>query len=142
MSKKYIVGYTTGVFDMFHVGHLNILQQAKEKCDFLIVGVSTDDLVELYKHKRPVIPFENRIRIVEAIKYVDKVVPQISMDKYQAWETLHYDVLFHGDDWKNTGMYNEITEKLSKVNVEVVFLKHTPGISSTGLRQIIESEIN
>jgi len=130
---KYKVGYTTGVFDVFHVGHLNILEHAKEQCDYLIVGVSTDELVETYKHKTPVIPFEDRMRIVSAIRVVDRVVPQTSMDKREAWESLHYDVMFHGDDWKNTAMYNEEIRKLGEVGVDVVFLKHTPGVSTSEL---------
>ena len=138
--KKYKVGYTTGVFDMFHIGHLNIIEKAKEQCDYLIVGVSTDELVKSYKHKIPVIPFEDRARIVSAIKYVDRVVPQTSMDKREAWETLHYDVMFHGDDWKNSAMYNEEIRKLSEVGVDVVFLKHTDGVSTTDiLNRIKES---
>ena len=93
-----VIGYTTGVFDMFHIGHLNILRRAKEQCDYLIVGVSTDELVKSYKNKTPVIPFEERKAIIEAIKYVDKVVPQTSMDKFSAWQELKYNVIFHGDD--------------------------------------------
>ena len=133
--KKYKIGYTTGVFDMFHIGHLNILKQAKEQCDYLIVGVSTDENVLSYKGKMPVIPFDQRIEIVGAIRYVDKVVPQTDMDKFKAWEELHFDALFHGDDWKNSDMYNEIIEKLKTVEVDVVFLKHTEGISSSLLRE-------
>lgn len=131
--KKYKTGYTTGVFDMFHVGHLNILKKAKEQCDYLIVGVSTDELVEAYKHKTPIISFEDRVKIVEAIKYVDKVVAQTNMDKKEAWEKLHYDVMFHGDDWKNSDMYNKEIQKLSEVGVVVEFIKHTDGVSSTDI---------
>lgn len=134
-EKKYKIGYTTGVFDMFHIGHLNILKRSKEKCDYLIVGVSTDEIVEMYKHKKPVIPFDERIKIVEAIRYVDEVVPQKSMDKFEAWKNLHFDVLFHGDDWKGTTMYDEIEEKLKKVGCDMVFLPHTEGVSSTLLRE-------
>lgn len=138
---KYKVGYTTGVFDVFHVGHLNILERAKERCDCLIVGVSTDELVQTYKHKTPVIPFEDRMRIVAALRVVDKVVPQTSMDKREAWENLHYDVMFHGDDWKNTAMYNEEIRKLGEVGVDVVFLPHTPGVSTSELlNQIREKD--
>ena len=118
---------------MFHIGHLNILKNAKAQCDYLIVGVSTDDVVQEYKHKTPIIPFEERLAIVEAIKYVDKAVAQESMDKMKAWHLYHYDALFHGDDWKNSSMYNATEEKLKPLGVDVVFLPHTPGISSTDI---------
>lgn len=133
--KKYVLGYTTGVFDMFHIGHLNILNNAKSQCERLIVGVSTDELVQMYKGKVPVIPFEQRIEIVKAIKYVDEVVPQTTMDKFAAWEALRFDALFHGSDWKNSDMYNEIIRKFDSVGVDVVFLPHTDGISSTMLSE-------
>ena len=135
MEKKYKIGYTTGVYDMFHIGHLNILRRAKEQCDYLIVGVSTDECVEKYKNKKPVIPFEDRQAIVSAIQYVDKVVPQKNMDKFEAWENLHYDVLFHGDDWKGSSMYNEIEAKLRAHGVEFVYFPYTKKISSTMLRE-------
>lgn len=138
--KKYKIGYTTGVFDMFHVGHLNILRQAKEMCDYLIVGVSTDENVVSYKGRKPVIPFEQRIKIVESIKYVDEVVPQINMDKFGAWKKLHFNALFHGDDWKNTKMYDDIIKQFKEVGVDVVFLKHTEGISTTMLREKIANK--
>lgn len=138
---KYKVGYTTGVFDMFHIGHLNILRNAKEHCDYLIVGVSTDDLVKSYKHKTPVIPFEERVAIVEAIKYVDRVVPQTSMDKFTAWEQLHFNAIFHGDDWKGSDLYNEIEKKLKEVGVDTVFLPHTQGTSSTMLQGVLQKLI-
>ncbi len=136
--KKYKIGYTTGVYDMFHVGHLNILKKAKEQCDFLIVGVSTDELVMDYKNKVPIIPFEDRIAIVGAIKYVDQVVPQNTMDKYDAWKSLHFDVIFHGDDWKNTDTYNDIENRLKKEGVQFVYFPYTKGISSSMLREKIK----
>lgn len=129
--KKYKIGYTTGVFDMFHIGHLNILKEAKKRCDYLIVGVSTDEVVIQYKNKTPIIPFEDRMEIVQAIRYVDKVVVQSSMDKMEAWEYLKFDVMFHGDDWKNSSIYQKYIDEFSKINVEIVFLPHTKGISST-----------
>jgi len=135
--KKYKIGYTTGVYDMFHIGHLNILKRAKEQCEHLIVGVSTDELVESYKHKTPIIPFSERIEIVKAIRYVDEVVPQTSMDKFAAWELLKFDALFHGSDWQNSDMYNKIIEQFSTVGVDVVFLPHTEGISSTLLSEVL-----
>lgn len=137
-GKKYKVGYTTGVFDMFHVGHLNIIKKAKEQCDYLIVGVSTDELVVSYKNKRPIIPFEQRLEIVEAIKYVDRAVAQTDMDKTVAWRELKFDALFHGDDWKGSSLYGEIEEKLSKLGVDMVFVKHTDGISSTMIAEKIK----
>ena len=136
--KKYKVGYTTGVYDMFHIGHLNVLRNAKEQCDYLIVGVSTDELVKSYKHKIPVIPFEERIAIVGAIKFVDQVVAQTSMDKFEAWEQLHFNAIFHGDDWKGSDMYNEIEKKLNAVGVDMVFLPHTQGTSSTMLQGVLQ----
>ena len=138
--KKYKIGYTTGVFDMFHIGHLNILKRAKEQCETLIVGVSTDQVVLDYKKHLPVIPFEQRVEIVSAIKYVDKVVPQVSMDKMQAFKQLGFNVLFHGSDWKNSDMYNKIVEDFSKVGVDVVFLPHTDGISSSMIREQMENK--
>ncbi len=133
--KKYKIGYTTGVFDMFHIGHLNILKRAKEQCEYLIVGVSTDEVVQNYKHKTPIIPFEERAAIVNAIKYVDEVVPQISMDKMLAYNKLHFNVLFHGSDWKGSDMYNKIIDEFSRIGVDVIFLPHTDGISSTYIRK-------
>jgi glycerol-3-phosphate cytidylyltransferase len=135
--KKYKIGYTTGVFDLFHIGHLNILKKAKEQCDFLIVGVSTDENVRSYKHKTPVIPYEQRAAIVAAIRYVDLVVPQTDMDKFEAWQKYHFNAIFHGDDWKGTAMYDDVEEKLKKVGVDVVFIKHTAGISSTQITEKI-----
>lgn len=141
-TEKKIIGYTTGVFDMFHIGHLNILKRAKEQCDYLIVGVSTDEVVEEYKKKIPIIKFEERIAIVEAIKYVDEVVPQTTMDKMEAWKQLKFDVMFHGSDWKGSDMYNHIIEKFNNVGVKVIFLPHTEKVSSTLLTEVLYNKKN
>lgn len=141
MEKKYKIGYTTGVYDLFHIGHLNILKKAKEQCDYLIVGVSTDELVQSYKNKRPIIPFEERKQIIESIKFVDKVIPQVSMDKYLAWEQEHFEVIFHGDDWKNSDMYIEMENRLKKVGVDFVYFPYTQGTSSTILTKAIKKFI-
>lgn len=141
-TEKKIIGYTTGVFDMFHIGHLNILKRAKEQCDYLVVGVSTDEVVEEYKKKTPIIKFEERIAIVEAIKYVDEVVPQTTMDKMEAWKQLKFDVMFHGSDWKGSDMYNHIIEKFNNVGVQVIFLPHTEGVSSTLLTEVLYDKKN
>ncbi|MGM9847455.1 MAG: adenylyltransferase/cytidyltransferase family protein [Muribaculaceae bacterium] len=132
-----IIGYTTGVFDMFHIGHLNILRRAKEQCDYLIVGVSTDELVESYKHKTPIIPFEQRMAIVEAIKYVDEVVPQTTMDKTEFLKQRHFDVMFHGSEWKGTELYNGYEREFAKYGAKIVYLPHTEGVSSSMLREKI-----
>ena len=130
-----IIGYTTGVFDMFHVGHLNLLARAREQCDRLIVGVSTDDVVLEYKKHAPIVPYAERVAIVKAIRYVDEVVPQTSMDKFAAWEKLRFNRLFHGNDWKGSAMYNEVEAKLKAVGVEVVYFPYTQGTSSTLLAE-------
>lgn len=101
-----VIGYTTGVYDMFHMGHLNILKRAKEQCDYLIVGVSTDELVQHDKNKTPIIPFADRCAIVESIKYVDQVVAQENKNKYEAWEKYHFNKMFVGSDWKGTPQWD------------------------------------
>ena len=131
------IGYTTGVYDMFHIGHLNILRRAKEQCDYLIVGVSTDELVEHDKHKTPIIPFDERCAIVEAIKYVDKVVPQPDKNKMAAWERYHFNKMFVGSDWKGTDAWKGFEKQFAPLGVEIVYLSHTDGISSTILREKI-----
>ncbi len=129
-----IIGYTTGVYDMFHIGHLNILKRAKAQCDYLIVGVSTDELVQKDKNKIPIIPFQDRCEIVSAIKYVDKVVPQDNKDKFSAWEKYGFNKMFVGSDWKGTPQWAKFEEQFAPVGVEIVYLDHTDGISSTILR--------
>ena len=135
-----IIGYTTGVFDMFHIGHLNILRRAKERCDYLIVGVSTDELVEKDKNKTPIIPLEERIEIVKAIKYVDEVCVQTDKDKLKAY--LGMDKKFHkmfvGSDWKGTPQWEKYEEQFEQYGVEICYLPHTDGISSTQLRSKLD----
>lgn len=135
-----VIGYTTGVYDMFHIGHLNILQRAKEQCDYLVVGVSTDELVQKDKNKTPIIPFAERCAIVEAIKYVDKVVPQFDKNKMAAWEKYHFNKMFVGSDWKGTDAWNRFEEEFKPLGVEIVYLDHTDGISSTILREKINGK--
>lgn len=138
--KKYRIGYTTGVFDMFHIGHLNILRQAKELCDYLIVGVSTDELVESYKHKTPIIPFDERKSIIEAIMYVDKVVPQIDRDKIKAYNELKFDAMFVGDDWKGKPLFVEVEKYLNEHGAYVEYFPYTGHISSTILREKLQNK--
>ena len=136
-DMKKIVGYTTGVFDMFHIGHLNILRKAKEKCDYLIVGVSTDELCSSYKGKLPIIPFEERKAIVEAIKYVDEVRPQEDRDKFAAWQRIGFDIMFVGDDWKGKPLFAELEKRFLDVGVTIEYFPYTQGTSSTILREKI-----
>lgn len=140
MEKKYRVGYTTGVFDLFHIGHLNILKCSKEMCDYLIVGVSTDELVWEYKHKKTIIPYEERVAIVNAIRYVDEVVPQTTMDKMLAWESLRFNAMFHGDDWKGSPLYDKYQAEFQTIGVDLVFIKYTKGISSTEISKEIRGQ--
>lgn len=140
MNKK-IIGYTTGVYDMFHIGHLNILKRAKEQCDFLIVGVSTDELVEKEKNKRPVIAFDERFEIVKALRCVDMVVPQYNKDKMQAWKEYHFDKMFVGSDWKGTPQWNRFEEQFTPCGVEIIYLPHTDGISSTILTEYVKKHL-
>ena len=138
MGKK-IIGYTTGVYDMFHIGHLNIISRAREQCDYLIVGVSTDELVKKEKNKIPVIPFDERVAIVSALKYVDEVVPQPDKNKYEAWRKYHFDKMFVGSDWKGTQQWIEYEKQFKPLGVEIVYLPYTDGISSTLLTEIIKN---
>ena len=138
MNKK-VIGYTTGVYDMFHIGHLNVIRRAKEQCDYLIVGVSTDELVQHEKNKTPVIPFQERKDIVAAIKYVDEVVPQLDKNKFAAWEKYHFNKMFVGSDWKGTEAWNKFEEQFKPLGVEIVYLPHTDGISSTQLTSFIKN---
>ena len=135
-----IIGYTTGVFDMFHIGHLNIMKRAKAQCDYLIVGVSTDELVQQEKNKAPIIPFADRCAILEAIRYVDRVVPQPDKNKFAAWERYHFNKMFVGSDWKGTEAWNRFEEQFAPVGVEIVYLDHTDGISSTILRDKLNKQ--
>lgn len=137
MYEPLKIGYTTGVYDLFHIGHLNLLRKAKAQCDYLIVGVSTDDLVE-YKGKRSVIPFDERKEIVGAIKYVDEVVTQANMDKLGAWKKYHFDVMFVGDDWKGTDKWNKIEADLKEVGAAVIYFPYTKGISSTLINETLK----
>jgi glycerol-3-phosphate cytidylyltransferase len=131
------IGYTTGVFDLFHIGHLNILKRARLECDYLIVGITTDELAFSVKKKNPVIPFQERMEIIEAIKFVDEVVPQTTYDKFEAWNNLKFDRMFVGDDWKGTDEWIKIEKIFSKKNVEIIYFPYTTHTSSSKLREVL-----
>jgi glycerol-3-phosphate cytidylyltransferase len=135
-DSRFRVGYTSGVFDLFHIGHLTLLKNAKGLCDKLIVGVTVDELVS-YKNKRAVIPFEERLEIVRSIKYVDAAIPQYDMDKFEMWNKLSFDVMFVGDDWYRSDKWSQLEEKFADVGVRIVYFPYTPGTSSTIINQTL-----
>ena len=132
--KTYKIGYTQGVFDMFHIGHLNLLKRAKEQCETLIVGVNGDDLVKEYKHKTPIIPAQERKEIVGAIKYVNKCIIVDTLDKEKIWQDIKFDAIFIGDDWKGNERWKNTEKIMSLKGVKVVYLKYTKGVSSSELK--------
>lgn len=138
--KKYKVGFTTGVFDLFHVGHLNLLERCKEQCDYLIVAVCGDDYVTQVKKKVPVIPEDERIRIIGALKCVDEVstitLEEID-DKMKALNRFHFDVLFSGDDWKGTERYNKTEQQFAELGVSIEYLPYTKGVSTSQIKDKI-----
>lgn len=133
------IGFTCGVYDLFHVGHLNLLEKCKQHCDHLIVGICTDDYVRKFKDKEPVINENDRMRIIGALKCVDEVAfvtNEETVDKVAAWNRFKFDVLFAGDDWKGSERFKE-TERAFKENnldIEVVFFPYTQSVSTTKLR--------
>ncbi len=129
-DEKMIIGYTSGVYDLFHIGHLNLLKNAKNLCDKLIVGVSSDELVA-YKNKKAVINHQERMEIVRSIKHVDAVVPQNDMDKFKMWERLKFDIMFVGDDWFNSPKWKELDKQFKKVGVKIIYFPYTQNTSST-----------
>lgn len=132
-----IIGYTTGVYDLFHIGHLNLLKNAKGMCDKLIVGVTVDELVA-YKGKKAMIPFEDRIEIVRCIKYVDAAVPQYDMDKLTACKKLGAQFLFVGDDWYDTPKWREYEKQFAEVGIKIVYFPYSKGTSSTQIRKALD----
>jgi glycerol-3-phosphate cytidylyltransferase len=137
MSKK-VVGYTTGVFDMFHIGHLHLLKKAKNHCDHLIVGVSSDELVEKYKGKKPIIPFEHRVEIISSLSCVDEVLVQSHRDKIKSYHDINFDVMFVGDDWKGDPLFEFVERELKKFNSKIEYFEYTKNVSSTKFTKILQ----
>ena len=140
-NKEILIGYTTGVFDLFHIGHLNLLKNAKGLCDKLVVGVTVDELVA-YKHKQAMIPFEDRIEIVRSIKYVDAAIPQYDMDKLTMCRKLGAKVMFVGDDWYATEKWEKYEEEFAKEGIRIVYFPYTHGVSSTKINETLNAVRN
>lgn len=138
--KKYKIGFTDGVYDLFHVGHLNMIRKSKEMCQYLIVGVHSDEIVESYKHKRPIISETDRREIVGSIREVDQAVINYTRDKIELWRLYHFDVVFIGDDWKGTERWNNFEKELAKFGVSVEYIPYTKRISTTLIRGKMSSE--
>lgn len=136
-----IIGYTAGVYDLFHIGHLNLLKNAKGMCDKLIVGVTVDELVA-YKNKKAFIPYEERIEMVRSCRYVDAVVPQENMDKLTMCKKLGASYLFVGDDWYGTEEWKEYEKEFESSNIKIIYFPYTNGISSTKIREILKVQRN
>lgn len=132
--KKYKKGYTQGTYDMFHIGHLNLLRQAKERCDKLIVGINSDELVQKYKNKTPVVNEHDRMEIVKEMKCVDEVVLCDTLKKTEMWDKIHFEAIFIGNDWMGNARWAQTEKDLEPLGAEVVYLKHTDGVSSSMLR--------
>ena len=139
--KKYKIGYTQGVFDMFHIGHLNLINRAKEQCEYLIVGVNSDELVQTYKNKKPVINEKCRAEIVRNLKAVDKCIIVETLDKLAIYNQIHFDAIFIGNDWYGNPRWMDTKNELAKFGIDVIFLPHTEGVSSTLLRPKRENQI-
>lgn len=136
-DEKMLIGYTSGVYDLFHIGHLNLLKNAKGLCDKLIVGVTSDELVS-YKKKKAVINHTDRMEIVRNIKFVDAVVPQNDMDKFKMWEQLKFDIMFVGDDWFKSEKWKALDKKFKEVGVKIIYFPYTQGTSSTIINEALK----
>ena len=136
-----VVGYVPGAWDMFHIGHLNILLRARERCDRLIVGAVTDEALAVVKGRLPIVPLAERIEVVQAIDVVDEVVTDFSSNKVEVWERVRFDVLFKGDDWRGTSKGDKLEADMASVGVAVIYFPYTVHTSSTKLRAML-SELN
>ncbi|WP_341953217.1 adenylyltransferase/cytidyltransferase family protein [Salinibacterium sp. TMP30] len=136
MSKR--IGYAAGAYDLFHVGHLNILKRAREQCDYLIAGVVSDEMLELTKNLRPTVPLAERLEIVQSIRYVDEAVVESVPDKLETWRQVGFTTFFKGDDWRGTEKGERLEREFAAVGVEVVYFPYTANTSSTVLRRALE----
>jgi len=137
LTPLYPVGYASGVFDMFHIGHLNLLRRAKQHCTHLVVGVASDEYVEGLKGRRPVIPLHERLEIVSALSTVDEVIVDHSEDKTLVWQQRPFDAIFKGDDWRGAPKGQRLEADMEPLGVEVVYFPYTAHTSSTMLRSFL-----
>lgn len=131
------IGYAAGAYDLFHIGHLNILKHAKSQCDYLIAGVVSDEMCEAVKGQRPLVPLTERLQIVQAVRFVDEAVAEVLPDKLATWGQLGFNVFFKGDDWRGTGKGRDLERRFADVGVEVVYFPYTAQTSSTQLRMAL-----
>lgn len=132
------IGYAAGAFDLFHVGHLNILKHARSQCDYLIAGVVSDEMLELTKGIRPIVPLAERLEIVRNIRFVDDAIAEVVPDKLDTWKSVQFDVFFKGDDWRGTEKGQRLERDFAAVGVEVVYFPYTVSTSSTQLRRALD----
>jgi len=135
--KKYKVGYVAGIFDVLHIGHIDTLRRAKEQCEYLIVAVGTDEFLKIRKNRDAVIPYVDRVQIIQSLKYVDEVVPEHDLDKIRAYKEYKFDVMFAGDDHQNEQVYIDAEKILNELGVDVIYLPHIHKVSSTWIREKI-----
>lgn len=142
-EKKFKIGYCAGVYDLYHIGHVNLFRRAKERCEYLIVGVLTDELVEHFKGHKPYIPFEERIEVVKSCRYVDETIPVTfeNIGKIDAWNKRHYDAFFSGDDYAGNPVWAEEDRLLHERGSQIVFLPYTKTTNSTKIREAIDRNI-
>ncbi|MFE9257981.1 adenylyltransferase/cytidyltransferase family protein [Streptomyces sp. NPDC006879] len=137
--RAHRVGYAPGAYDLFHIGHLNILRHARSQCDYLVAGVVSDEMAELAKGRRPMIPLVERLEIVRNIKYVDAAFVETVPDKLDTWQQVRFDVLFKGDDWRGTPKGEKLERDFATVGVEIVYFPYTVHTSSTQLRRALDA---
>jgi glycerol-3-phosphate cytidylyltransferase len=135
------IGYAPGVYDLFHVGHLNLLRNSRLACDHLIAGVVSDELALINKNKQPVIPLSERLQIVSSITYVDEAVAEDRPNKIEMWERLHFDVIIKGDDWRGTEKGRKLEADFAPLGVEIFYLPYTMHTSSTMLREALQLDL-
>lgn len=133
------IGYAPGAYDLFHVGHLNILRQAKSRCDYLVAGVVSDDMCARTKGRRPIIPLEERLEIVRNVRFVDDVYAEMTPEKLDSWREVHFTHIFKGDDWRGTPKGEKLESDFAAVGVEVIYFPYTVHTSSTMLRRVLST---